>query len=218
MARYALAAITGILIVVLGALTACGTGSINGPVTVAEGQKTGDVTTVNGAVKVEDGATVGAAMTVNGSVVLGANVTAGSVKTVNGEVSVGSASRVSGNVMTVNGAVILDEHADVIGKIANVNGAIRLTSAHVGGGIGTVSGDIDVGDGSRVDGGIRVEKPDFSTEPQHVPRIVIGPNTVVNGPLRFEREVQLYISDSAQVGGPIEGATPQKYAGEQPAG
>ena len=85
----------------------------------------------------------------------------------------------------------------------NVNGAIRMERAHVGGEIRTVSGDIDVGTGSRVDGGITVEKPTgffgIWTE-QRPPRVVIGPGAVVAGPLVFEREVELYVHDSARTG------------------
>jgi DUF4097 and DUF4098 domain-containing protein YvlB len=218
MARYVMATLTAVLVVAFGALAGCGSGSINGPVRVAAGQKMGDVATINGSVTVEDGATVGSAATVNGAVSLGANVSAQSVKTVNGEVRVGDASRVSGDVFTVNGSVILDDRADVSGKIGNINGGIRLKSAHVGGGITTVNGDIDVGSGSHVDGGIHVEKPGMSNSNRHRSRIVIGPNAMVNGGMRFEREVKLYVSDSAQISGPIEGATPEKFAGDQPPG
>jgi cytoskeletal protein CcmA (bactofilin family) len=145
-------------------------------------------------------------------------VTAQSVKTVNGEVKLGDSTKVSGGVMTVNGALLLDKGADVSGKLANVNGEIRLVSAHVGGGISTANGDIDVGSGSRVEGGIHVDKSDFSHDNKgpHVPRVVIGPGAVVAGPLRFEREVKLFVSDSATVTGPIEGATAQKFSGDRP--
>jgi cytoskeletal protein CcmA (bactofilin family) len=217
--RYAFAAFTAVLVVLLGSLTGCGAGSINGPVTVGAGQKTGDVGTVNGSVNIEDGATVGSAATVNGSVSLGANATAGSLKTVNGEVKLGDSSHVSGNIATVNGAVLLNNGAEVAGKIANVNGSLKLVSAHVGGGITTVNGDIDVGAGSRVEGGIHIERPGMSVDSNaHPPRIVIGPHAVVSGGMRFEREVKLYISDSAQVDGAIEGATPEKFSGDQPTG
>jgi DUF4097 and DUF4098 domain-containing protein YvlB len=214
MARFALASVTAL---VLAGVAGCGNGSINGPVSVAAGQKTGDISAVNGSVNIGDGATVQSAMTVNGPVTLGSDVTAQSVKTVNGEVKVGRGSKISGGVKTVNGAVILDSNVDVQGEIANINGAIRLTSAHVGGGIKTINADIDVGSGSRVEGGIHVEKPGISTDSDaHVPRIVIGPNATVNGGMTFERNVRLYVSDSAQIGGPIEGATPEKFSGDQP--
>ena len=218
MPRYAFAAIFVSGLLALGTLAACGGGSsINGDVSVAAGQTAGDVATVNGSVNVGDGATVGGAMTVNGGVTLGANVTAKSVKTVNGEVRLGEAAKVSGGVLSVNGALTLEKGADVSGKIANVNGDIQLTTAHVGGGITTINGDIEVGRDSRVEGGIHVDKPDFSGDMKNtrVPRIVIGPGAVVQGPLLFERAVKLYVSDSAQIG-PVEGATPELFSGEQP--
>jgi hypothetical protein len=49
----------------------------------------------------------------------------------------------------------------------------------------------------------------------HKPRIVIGPGAVVQGELRFEREVQLYVSDKATVGA-VSGATPIKFSGDKP--
>lgn len=215
MARNAFAAITVVWVAALGSLTACGTGSINGPVSVGPGQQTNqDVTTVNGAVTVGDGAKIKGATTVNGSITFGSNVTAESAKTVNGAVKIGESTHVSGPVLTVNGEVTLAKSADVQGKVANVNGAIHLASAHVGGGIGTVAGDIDVGSGSRVEGGIHVESSTFNSS-MKVPRIVIGPDAVVQGTLKFDHEVKLYVSDTATIG-PVEGATPEKFSGDQP--
>lgn len=218
MCRYVFAMLTAMGIVALGALTACGSGSVNGPVTVAAGEKTGDVSTVNGSVTVENGATVASAMTVNGAVTLGSNVTAASVKTVNGPVKIGETTRVAGDVLTVNGSIVLEPSSDVGGKLTNVNGEIQLRSARVGNGITTVNADIDIGEGSHVEGGIHVDKPTFSSDSRKVPRIVIGPNATVNGPLRFEQQVKLYVSESAQVSGPIEGATAEKFSGSQPPG
>jgi len=100
--------------------------------------------------------------------------------------------------------------------VSNVNGAIRLEGAHVGGGIETVSGDIEVGAGSRVEGGIRVEKPNGWFNPSSKPpRIVIGPDAVVEGTLDFRREVELHVSDRATVG-TIEGATAKRFSGPTP--
>ncbi len=93
------------------------------------------------------------------------------------------------------------------GKVSNVNGGIALDAAHVGGGIETTSGDIDVGANSRVEGGILVNQDNswFHFGVSRDPRIVIGPHAVVKGDLVFKRTVQLYVSDSATVG-KIDGA------------
>jgi hypothetical protein len=37
----------------------------------------------------------------------------------------------------------------------------------------------------------------------------------VQGTLQFKREVELYVSDSATIG-TVDGATPQKFSGDQP--
>jgi cytoskeletal protein CcmA (bactofilin family) len=171
---------------------------VNGSIEVPEGQKVGAVSTVNGSITVGDGAAVTSASTVNGHIALGARATAASLKTVNGEIT-------------------LARGAEVAGPVANVNGSIRLDAAHVAGGIRTTTGDIDVGTGSRVEGGITVERGStgwFSIQ-FGSQRIVIGPEAVVQGTLRFEREVKLYVSERATVG-PIEGATPIRFAGEKP--
>jgi hypothetical protein len=74
-----------------------------------------------------------------------------------------------------------------------------------------VNGDVRVGAGSRIDGGILVAKSGgwFSTGWGKAPRITIESGAVVNGTLRFEREVELRIADGAVVG-PIEGIAPRR--------
>ncbi|MGH8211651.1 MAG: hypothetical protein ACREPP_00300, partial [Rhodanobacteraceae bacterium] len=81
------------------------------------------------------------------------------------------------------------------------------------------AGDIDVTGNARVDGGILVHKPDngwFHFGIDHTPVVTIGPGATVNGTLKFEREVKLYVSDKAHVG-QIVGAKPVAFMGEQPA-
>jgi hypothetical protein len=199
-------------------LSGCGPIGVNGSVDIPAGESVESATTVNGAVHVGDGATVGKAATVNGAIHLGQNVTATSAKTVNGGIRVGSGAKVTDDVIAVNGGIDLAKGADVVGRVTNVNGSIRLEAAHVGRGITTFNGDVRVGTGSRVEGGIHVEKPEGSGDWTHnVPRIVIEPGAVVEGPLKFEREVRLYVAESAQIG-PVEGATVEKYMGEEPDG
>jgi hypothetical protein len=48
-----------------------------------------------------------------------------------------------------------------------------------------------------------------------VPRIVIGPGATIEGELRFERVVQLYVSDRATIG-PVVGATAIRFSGDAP--
>jgi hypothetical protein len=207
-----------IALALMVALSGCGPAGVNGSVDVPPGESVETAATVNGAVNVGDGATVGKTATVNGAIRLGQNVTAASAKTVNGGIKVGSGSKVTNDVIAVNGGIDLAKGAEVVGRVTNVNGSIRLDAAHVGRGITTFNGDVHVGTGSRVEGGIHVEKPEGSGDWMHnVPRIVIEPGAVVEGPLKFEREVRLYVSESAQIG-PVEGATVEKYSGDEPDG
>jgi hypothetical protein len=204
------------LMALAAGLAGCGPGGINGSVNVPAGGSEDNATTVNGGVHVGDGARVGQAATVNGGVRIGQNVTVDSAKTVNGGISIGKGTKVVDDVITVNGRIRLAEGADVTGEIVNVNGGIRVIGAHVGRGITTINGDVDIGRGSHIEGGIRVKKPDADWGiGGHPPRIVIGPETVVDGTLRFERPVRLYVSETAKIG-PVEGATPEVFSGERP--
>jgi cytoskeletal protein CcmA (bactofilin family) len=113
----------------------------------------------------------------------------------------------------------LNVGADVGGAVANVNGRIALKDAHVAGGLRTADGDIEVLGGSRVEGGIIVKRGNsglFSFS-SHKPHVVIGPGAVVQGDLRFERAVDLYVSDSATTG-PITGASAIRFSGPSPPG
>ena len=196
-----------------------GANTVNGSIHVPAGTHTGGVGTVNGSIRIDDNATVGSAGTVNGSVALGTHAAADTVGTVNGSITLGEGAHVARDVSTVNGSMTLKSGADVGGPLANVNGRIVLNDAHVAGGLRTVDGDIEVGGGSHVEGGILVKRNgggwfNFNS---HKPRIVIGPGAVVQGDLRFERTVELYVSDSATTG-PITGATAIRFSGASPGG
>lgn len=172
---------------------------VNGSIQVAAGRKVDqNVSTVNGSITIGEGASVKDADTVNGSITLGQHATATKLS-------------------AVNGRLTLDSGANVTGAVGNVNGDIRLSGAHVAGGIRTINGDIDIGANSRVEGGILVEKPSMSwfSWKGKPPRVVIGPGAVVQGTLKFEREVHLYVSDRATIG-PVEGAMVVKFSGETP--
>ena len=193
--------------------------TVMGSITVNAGEHRGDLATVNGSIRIGESAVVGEARTVNGSVTLEARATATEVTTVNGSVHLNEGAQVSGRVHTVNGSLSLARDANVTGSLANVNGGIRVNAAHVGGGLETVNGGIEIGPDAHVDGGVIVRKnhSDDSGSRNTPPRVVIGPGSVVKGTLRFERPVELYVSDRATIG-PVEGATPVKFTGDHPPG
>lgn len=223
MARHHLCAPAWAALVLSAAGTACAWDSdsistVMGSITVSDGEHRGDLATVNGSIRIGEHAVVGHAQTVNGSVTLEARATAADVRTVNGAVRLDEGAQVSGGARTVNGALSLGKDAGVTGTLANVNGSIRVGAAHVGGDVETVTGGIEIGPDAHVDGGVIVHKEHSSdSDTRSPPRIVIGPGSVVKGPLRFERPVALYVSDRATIG-PVEGATPIKFTGDHPPG
>jgi hypothetical protein len=216
--------------------------SVMTSINIGPGQRAGEVSDVNGSIHIGANAVVGHVNDVNGSVHLDQTATAASLTTVNGSVHVGPGARVTDTVHTVNGSITLENGADVAGPLSavngsmtvtnghvggalsNVNGIIRILNSHIGGDIAGVNGGIEIGANSRIDGGVHVRRNEgngwfnwwnflfFSHTP---PRIVIGPGAIVAGPLVFDQEVKLYVSDRARVG-PIKGATAIRYSGEQP--
>ena len=186
--------------------------TVNGSVSADAGQAYGDLETVNGSVSIAAGATVEDASTVNGSITVGDKAQAASLETVNGAIRIGKDVQVRKDVETVNGSIFTDRGTTLGGNVDTVNGALGLVGTQLAGGIETVNGDITVGIGSHVKGGIKVEKPrGWSIKPRRDPRIIIGPNAVVEGPLVFERPVTLYVHTSARIGA-VTGATAKPFS------
>lgn len=187
---------------------------VNGSITAESGQSYGSLETVNGSIKIESKAHTGDASTVNGSIKVADDVVTGDLETVNGGIRAGTGLR-AGDIETVNGSIFVDRGGS-LKAVSTVNGGIGLVDTDLSEGIETVSGDVTVGVGSHIKGGIKVEKPNSSWMPIQIgkrtpPRIIIGPNAVVEGPLVFEREVKLYVHSSARIG-KVTGATPIPYS------
>jgi len=103
--------------------------------------------------------------------------------------------------------------ARIAGHMQNVNGSIEVQGADVAGELQTINGDIALESGSRV-GGIWIEKPGhnstwFGTEPRN-PKVKIEQGVVLQGPLRFEREVDLYVASGVALP-KVEGVPPRRY-------
>ena len=192
-----------------------GSTKVNGSVHIPAGKAAEEARTVNGSIHIDDNAAVTTAGTINGSVRMGAHATATSAKTVNGSITLGEGAHITGSAGSVNGELTLANGAEVSGSLTNVNGKISLNSAHVGGGIKTISGNITISGTSHVEGGILVEKPSSTLFNSEDPVIIIGPGAVVQGDLRFERKVKLYVSDKATIG-TVSGATPIAFSGDNP--
>jgi cytoskeletal protein CcmA (bactofilin family) len=182
-----------------------GATSVNGSITIGENAVvTGDVQTVNGSIRVDAGAKLQDASTVNGGVRLADGVLADNLSTVNGSVKVAESVTIDGEVEAVNGRISIQKGSTVAAGVSNVNGKIALTGAEIGGDVSTVGGDIDVVGGSVVNGNIIVEKPSswsFGKSNSKKPRIVIGPGASVKGMIKIERKVDLFVSETAKIGG-----------------
>jgi DUF4097 and DUF4098 domain-containing protein YvlB len=212
------------VLAVLLALSACGESTngdestkVNGSIEVPAGRQAGAVATVNGSIQIDDNATITSATTVSGSVHLGNHATATSLKSVNGSITLGAGAHLSGSASSVNGELNLKDGAEILGSLSNVNGKITVSDSHVAGGIKTINGSMNIAGASHVENGILVEKPTselLQTE-REVPRIVIGPGATVQGDLRFERTVQLFVSDKATIG-TVTGATAVAFSGDAP--
>lgn len=182
-----------------------GASTVNGKISVGAGATvTGEVTSVNGSIRIEEGATVADAETVNGGLRVADKVRSQSLSTVNGSIRVASDVTVDGAVTAVNGKIRIGGGSKVAKDLGNVNGEIELEGSEVGGDVSTVSGDIELADGAVIMGDLIVEKPGGWNGNKRMSRIVIGPGSRVEGVIRLEREVRLYISESAEVGG-VEG-------------
>jgi len=182
-----------------------GDSTVNGSISVGSGAVlTGDISTVNGTIRVDDDVQLREASTVNGALRLGDGVVASSLSTVNGSIRVGERGNIEQRLEAVNGR-ISTERGTIVGRgIGNVNGEIELSGTRVEQDVTTVSGDITLADAAVVLGDLVVEKPNmwnFGSGSSRKPRVVIGPGCRVEGTVVLEREVELYISETAEVGG-----------------
>ena len=101
--------------------------------------------------------------------------------------------------------IAIDSGSKIANDVSNVNGEISITGAEIGGDLSTVNGDVALNDGANLHGDLTIEKPGGfnwnKDENNRKPRVTIGPGSKVGGKIIAEREVELYISDTAEVGG-----------------
>ena len=184
-----------------------GESSVNGSISVGAGAVvTGDLNTVNGRIRVDSDARVGDVSTVNGALRIDSGVFADSLSTVNGSIKVAENVTIDGEIEAVNGAIGINKGSTVARGVSNVNGEIELVASLVGGDLSTVSGDIYLSDGAEIKGDLIVEKPGgwgWGDKNNQIPEVTIGPGSRVHGNIRLEREVKLYISETAEVGGVV---------------
>lgn len=191
--------LTALLLAASGAHAARDIDKVNASIHARAGEAYDSLDTVNGDITIDGGVVVHSADTVNGAIRIGDQAEVDQAETVNGEIEVGQAVR--------------------LGSAETVNGEIHLSAVQVSGDLNAVNGDISVLDGSVVAGRILVEKPSGGwfngNSNRRVPKIVIGAHSEVRGELRFEREVELFVHDSARIGA-VVGAEPKRFSGNAP--
>ena len=182
-----------------------GASTVNGSITVGSGATVaGDLETVNGSIRIEENAVIENAETVNGSVKVASGVKAEDIGSVNGAIRIGEKVTIKGEVSVVNGKIGIASGSTVSEDVSNVNGEIRITGAEIGGDLSTVNGDVLLDEGAFLHGNLTIEKPgswNWDKNKSRKPKIIIGPGSRVSGKIVAEREVELYISDTAKVGG-----------------
>ena len=197
-----------------------GATTVNGSIRVGENAVvTGRLGTVNGSIRIDDGAEIEDAETVNGRLQLGEGVRASTLSTVNGAVTLGKGTIVAGDIEAVNGAITVEKEASVAGAVGNVNGRIELTGTEIGGNVSTVTGDVQI-EQSVLRSDLVIEKPSFwSRVSNRKPRVVIGPGSRIEGALVIEYEIELFVSDSAEIG-EVQGVMTlddaQRFSGDTP--
>jgi len=196
--------------------------TVNGSISVGSGSTiNGSLSTVNGTIRVGENTRMRDVETVNGSIRIDSGSSADDIDSVNGSIRLGDNVTVEGGVDVVNGKITLGKGTTVADNVENVNGEMTLTGAEVGGDISTVSGDIWLDDGTVVQGNLTVEKPGgwgWNKESRK-PKIVIGRDSRVVGNIDLEREVELFISDSAEVGGVVGAMSMDdaiRFSGDRP--
>lgn len=177
--------------------------TVNGSITINSDAIARDVDTVNGSITLDTRARVDDVSTVNGRIVARNGVQARSIETVNGNIVGVSNIKIAKSVEAVNGSIEIGAGSTVGDNVETVNGSILLLSMRVGGNVGTVNGNITLGTDAQVERNLTVRKPTgwgFNWGKPKVPRIILGPNSVVKGNLVFEREVELYVHTTAKYG------------------
>lgn len=190
---------------------------VNGRIEIgADCRVNGQVSNVNGLIQVGSGTQVLAISNVNGRITLADEVEVdGDISSVNGRIELGDNSRVSGGIESVNGRISAADGVSIGGTVSAVNGNIEMRGARAAG-LVTNNSDIRLETGTVIEGELRVRKSQgVSFNAGSPPKVIVGRNVRIEGPLTFERDVELYVHESASVG-EITGAEAVRYSGETP--
>jgi len=189
--------------------------NVNGQVRISENARVGQVSNTNGSISIASGARTGAIGNTNGRIRLADSIRVeGGVVSTNGPVETGAEVHVDGDIQTANGRIRTGTGSVITGEVETTNGSIELVGTEAAG-VSGANGSIELLDGTRIAGDVYVRRPSGSNSSSRLPRVVIGADTVVEGTLQFERDVELYIHETARTGQVI-GAEPIRFSGDSP--
>ena len=182
---------------------------INGGIRVAANEAVGNVSSVNGGIAIRQGDSAFDVETVNGGIEIEDDVEISQAETVNGGIRLGRDVKVNGSLNSVNGGILTGDGTVVERGISSVNGKIRLDNTTVGEDLETVSGDIELRDGTVIEGDLIVKRNHswltrFFSFNRNQTSVTIDSTSSVRGDIHLYREVELRIDDGAEVGEIIE--------------
>ena len=182
-----------------------GQSTVNGDISIGNDViVSGSLETVNGKIDVGDNSKFRDVSVVNGRIRMGDGITAEDVSSVNGELHIGKSGTISGGVSAVNGKIEVGSGSTVAQDVGNVNGRIEIEGTEISGDLSTVTGNVLLTKNSLLRGDLIVEKPggwSWNKKDSRKPRIVIGPGSKVLGKIVAEHEIELFVSDTAEIGG-----------------
>jgi predicted acyltransferase (DUF342 family) len=202
--------------------TSKGRSTVNGSITVGRNAVvSGSLETVNGTIRIDDNVELTDVSTVNGGIRIGDDSRAEDVSSVNGSLRIGERGSIAGEVSAVNGKIYLANGSSVAQDVSNVNGQIEVIGTEIGGDLSTVSGDVLLTDNSTLRGNLIIEKPGGLRwgKTRRKPVVVIGPGSKVLGNITAEQEIELFISDTAEVRtveGEVSMSDAVRFSGDRP--
>ena len=190
--------------------------TVNGEISVGKGYSLNDVKTVNGEIHLGPEIIAKHVRTVNGDIALERGSVVDSLRAVNGNVWVNN-SKIVGDTRTVNGRIQTRENTHIGGSVTTSNGRITLFDTIVERDVSMSDGKIDLNN-TVVKGNVVVREKrfwDFFDFDIFSPKVIIGPNSIVEGDIIVQRKAKLYVHESAKIAS-IEGVEAQYYSGDRP--
>jgi len=202
-----------VLLLTVGLLASSATAdiTINKSIRVADGTKSGSLSSVNGSIDIgSDVEMLGGARSVNGGIRVGDDTQTEDLTSVNGRVRVGDRVTVDGDLYSVNGDIETGEGSQINGNVETVNGEIDLTGTTVYRDLETVHGGVTLDRESHIKGDLIIKKVHGNHNDNNKPlEIDIRNGSVVEGNIDVEdddRKVVVRLSSGGKVMGEIRGA------------